>query len=79
MKCISERILVYDGSKGFMLQQMGMKGGECPELWNVTHPEKVTEIYRMYKDAGADVIQTNTFQGSRVQLEKYSLEKEHTN
>jgi methionine synthase I (cobalamin-dependent) len=73
MKCISERILVYDGSKGFMLQQMGMKGGECPELWNVTHPEKVTEIYRMYKDAGADVIQTNTFQGSRVQLGKYSL------
>jgi methionine synthase I (cobalamin-dependent) len=73
MKSISERILIYDGSKGFMLQQMGMKGGECPELWNVTHPEKVMEIYRMYKDAGADVIQTNTFQGSRVQLEKYSL------
>ena len=70
---ISRRILVYDGSKGYMLQKYGLKGGECPELWNVTHSNAVKEIYRLYKEAGSDVIQTNTFPGNRVQLEKRGL------
>jgi 5-methyltetrahydrofolate--homocysteine methyltransferase len=70
---IKDRVLVFDGSKGSMLQQLGMKGGECPELWNVTHAGLVKEIYQKYKEAGSDVIQTNTFQGNRNQLEKYSL------
>jgi len=73
LKEIENRILIFDGSKGYMLQRLGMKGGECPELWNAIHPEEVREIYRLYKSAGADVIQTNTFQGSRIQLEKYQL------
>lgn len=70
---IEKRVLVYDGSKGYMLQKLGLKGGECPELWNVTHRAEVKEVYSLYKAAGSDVIQTNTFQGSRVQLEKYGL------
>ncbi len=74
LKEIKNRILIYDGSKGFMLQTMGLKGGECPELWNVTHPEQVKEVYRQYKNAGADVIQTNTFQGNRLKLKEYSLD-----
>ncbi len=75
MTGMSNRVMVYDGSKGYILQQMGLKGGECPELWNIKHSGKVSEIYRMYKDAGSDVIQTNTFQGNRIQLEKYGLGK----
>lgn len=74
MEKINEKVMIYDGSKGYMLQQIGLEGGECPELWNVEKPEKITELYCMYKEAGADVIQTNTFQGSRVQLKKYALE-----
>lgn len=70
---IKDKVLVYDGSKGIMLQRMGLKGGECPEEWNVKHSEKVKEIYRLYRDAGSDVIQTNTFQGNRAVLEKYGL------
>jgi 5-methyltetrahydrofolate--homocysteine methyltransferase len=70
---IKNRVLIFDGSKGYLLQRLGMKGGECPELWNVTHAALVKEIYRKYKEAGSDVIQTNTFQGNRNQLEKYSL------
>ncbi len=73
MKEIKERVLIFDGSKGYMLQEMGMVGGECPELWNVTHPDEVRKIYSLYKEAGANVIQTNTFQGSRMILEKYGL------
>lgn len=74
LKEIKEKILIFDGSKGVMLQRLGMKGGECPELWNVEHSEEVKSIYLSYKNAGADVIQTNTFQGNRKVLEKYSLQ-----
>jgi 5-methyltetrahydrofolate--homocysteine methyltransferase len=70
---IQNRVLIYDGSKGYMLQKMGLTGGECPELWNVIHQDDVKKVYSLYKQAGSDVIQTNTFQGNRIQLEKYSL------
>ncbi|HHY25035.1 MAG TPA: homocysteine methyltransferase [Clostridiaceae bacterium] len=70
---ITKRILIFDGSKGYMLQRYGLKGGECPELWNVTHSNIVKEIYSLYKEAGSDVIQTNTFSGNRVQLEKHGI------
>ncbi|HHW30399.1 MAG TPA: homocysteine methyltransferase [Clostridiaceae bacterium] len=70
---INKRVLVYDGSKGYLLQKMGLKGGECPELWNVDRKDEVKKIYTSYRDAGADVIQTNTFQGNRYQLDKYGL------
>ncbi|MGI6778185.1 MAG: homocysteine S-methyltransferase family protein [Acetivibrionales bacterium] len=73
IKEVEKRILVYDGSKGYLLQKMGLAGGDCPELWNIKQAVKIKEIYMAYKDAGCDVIQTNTFQGNRVQLEKYSL------
>jgi 5-methyltetrahydrofolate--homocysteine methyltransferase len=71
---IQNRVLIYDGSKGYMLQKMGLAGGECPELWNVTHQDEIKKVYSLYKEAGSDVIQTNTFQGNRIQLEKYLLE-----
>ncbi len=70
---IFKKVLIYDGSKGFMLQKEGLTGGDCPELWNITHPEIVSKIYSLYRDAGSDVIQTNTFQGNRENLQKYSL------
>ena len=70
---VKERVLVYDGSKGYLLQQLGLKGGECGEYWNISDPEKVKSVYRAYKEAGADVIQTNTFPGNRANLEKFGL------
>ncbi|MGI6669500.1 MAG: homocysteine S-methyltransferase family protein [Acetivibrionales bacterium] len=73
LKEIEKRILVHDGSKGFMLQQMGLKGGECGEEWNIINQDAVREIYRSYLEAGSDVIQTNTFSGSRMHLQKYGL------
>lgn len=71
---IKNRILIHDGSKGYMLQLQGLKGGECGELWNLTHQEVVKEVYRSYIEAGSDVIQTNTFTGNRIQLHKNSLD-----
>ncbi len=70
---IENRILIHDGSKGYLLQKMGLKGGECGELWNLTNRDAVLDVYRSYIEAGSDVIQTNTFPGNRIHLQKYSL------
>jgi 5-methyltetrahydrofolate--homocysteine methyltransferase len=68
------KILVSDGAWGTFLQQKGLKPGECPEQWNVTRPEDVLNIARSYFDAGADMVETNSFGGSRFKLEKYGFE-----
>lgn len=60
---IKTRVLIHDGSKGYMLQRLGLKGGECSESWNLTNKDAVREVYRAYLEAGSDVIQTNTFPG----------------
>ena len=65
LKEIETRILIHDGSKGYLLQKMGLKGGECAEYWNLTNPDAVREVYRAYLGAGSDVLQINTFPETR--------------
>lgn len=65
--------MVSDGAWGTFLQAKGLKAGECPELWNVEHPEIVSEIARSYIEAGADLIETNSFGGSSIKLDHYHL------
>lgn len=67
------KILVSDGAWGTFLQQKGMKPGECPEEWNITHPAEVFDIAKSYIDAGADMIETNSFGGTIFKVEKYGL------
>ncbi|MCK4404553.1 MAG: homocysteine S-methyltransferase family protein [candidate division Zixibacteria bacterium] len=67
-------ILVADGAMGTMLFDFGLKPGEPPESFNLTRPEVLEEIARLYFDAGADITQTNTFGASPLRLSFYSLD-----
>lgn len=60
-KAMEERILFCDGGMGSLLQARGLKPGELPGIWNITHPEDLVEIHRAYLEAGADIVTTNTF------------------
>lgn len=69
----SNRVLISDGAWGTFLQKKGLQPGECPELWNITHRKDVRDIAESYIMAGADMIETNSFGGSRFKLEKFGL------
>jgi len=68
MTALKERPLVLDGAMGTMLQERGLKPGQSPEEMNLTMPEVVAGVHQEYLDAGADIIVTNSFGGSREKL-----------
>jgi 5-methyltetrahydrofolate--homocysteine methyltransferase len=65
--------LVFDGGYGTMLFAAGLLNGACPELWNDTHAEVVAGIHRGYFAAGSDIVETNTFGGTRLKLDEYRI------
>jgi 5-methyltetrahydrofolate--homocysteine methyltransferase len=67
------KILLSDGAWGTFLQAKGLKPGECPELWNITHRTDILDIAESYLLAGSDIIQTNSFGGSIFKLSQYGL------
>jgi len=68
-------VLVADGAMGSLLIQRGLKSGECPEALNTRQPQILEEIAKLYLDAGADLVQTNTFGGSPMKLAEYGLDE----
>ncbi len=71
-------IYVFDGAMGTMLHQAGLQPGQCPELWNIEEPAKITAIHRQYVAAGSNIIETNTFGANRIKLTHYGLENKVT-
>jgi methionine synthase I (cobalamin-dependent) len=65
--------VVTDGAWGTQLYLRGLGPGECPDGWNLTHPDLVEEVARAYVAAGSRVILTNTFGGTRFSLARHDL------
>ena len=65
--------LISDGATGTYLQGHGLEPGGCPEAFNVSHADVVRGMAREYFEAGADMVLTNSFGGSRFMLGKYGL------
>lgn len=81
MKTMTERIqsgdvLVADGAMGSFLMAMAgdLIKGSCPEAVNLSRPETLEKVAKLYLDAGAQVIQTNTFGGSPLKLTDYKMD-----
>ncbi|EED36420.1 methionine synthase [Luminiphilus syltensis NOR5-1B] len=89
MKSLEERIVILDGATGTALQKYALdeadyrgsrlaeRAGEFKgnnDLLNLTQPDIVSEVHRSYLDAGADIIETNTFNGTRIAQSDYGLE-----
>lgn len=70
------KLLIFDGAMGTMLQKHGIKSGELPESYNITHPEIIESIHKSYIDAGADIITTNTFGANSLKLKAYKYTQE---
>lgn len=66
--------LISDGAMGTMLQEAGLKPGECPEQWCLTQPEKVMAIHRAYLAAGCNILETNSFGASSYKLGHFGLQ-----
>lgn len=67
-------VLLADGATGTNLFALGLESGEAPELWNETAPEKVAQLHRDFVEAGADIILTNSFGGTRHRLKLHGAE-----
>ncbi|MCD8849393.1 bifunctional homocysteine S-methyltransferase/methylenetetrahydrofolate reductase [Staphylococcus arlettae] len=72
LQALKHNILIADGAMGTILYSEGLD--TCPEAYNLSHPEKVEHIHRSYIDAGADIIQTNTYGANFEKLKAYGLE-----
>ncbi len=80
LKAVRERVVVYDGAMGTSIQARNLSlddywGKEgCSEILVLSRPDVIRDIHAAYFDAGCDVVETNTFGGTRIVLGEYQLE-----
>ena len=72
---LKDNIVYLDGGMGTLLQAKGLKPGDAPERWNISHPDVICVIHRDYFDAGSNVVCTNTFGANTLKYSKDELEK----
>ena len=71
---LARRPVVTDGAWGTELQKLGLAAGQHPDLWNLSHPDRVEEVAARYVEAGSDVILTNTFRSNRIALGSHAVD-----
>ena len=87
---LRERIMILDGAMGTMFQGYGLEESDFRgsrfadvkilqkgnnDLLNLTRPDVVSDIHRRYLEAGADIIETNTFSSQRISMSDYGMEE----
>src|SRR5579862_3238941 len=84
LQAIKERVVVYDGGMGATLEQIeltpedyGGLAGKCHEALVLNRPDVIEGVHAAMLDAGAEVVETDTFQGSRLKLAEWGL-ADHT-
>ncbi len=70
---MKDHFLFLDGGMGTLLQNAGLRPGELPERWNVSHPEEIIRIQTEYYNAGSNVVLANTFGASCLKFEEEEL------
>lgn len=75
-EALRRQVLVGDGAMGTFLYQLGFPVGDSYEEYNLSKPELIANVHRQYYEAGARVIETNTFSANREKLSKFGLEHE---
>ena len=73
---LGKELLYFDGAMGTRLQAAGLKPGELPEVWNITHGDVVADIHASYVRAGANILKSNTFGANALKMQDsgYSVE-----
>src|SRR5450631_4943595 len=66
--------LLADGATGSNLFDRGLQSGDAPELWNADHPDRIADLHRNFVEAGADILLTNSFGGTRHRLKLHKAE-----
>jgi len=66
-------VVILDGAWGTELQARGLGVGECPDEWNLSHPDQVMAVASAYADAGSQIMLTNTFRSNRIALAGFGL------
>lgn len=72
---LKNNIVYLDGGMGTILQKNGLKPGEYPERWNITHSEIIRDIHKSYFDAGSNVVNTNTFGANTLKFTREELDE----
>ncbi len=72
---LKDNILYLDGGMGTLLQEQGLKPGEFPERWNISHREDIIKIHCDYFDAGANLVNANTFGANSLKFDDKELEE----
>lgn len=74
LEYLNDNIVYLDGGMGTLLQARGLKPGEFPERWNVSHAKDIVEIQRAYFDAGSNIVCTNTFGANSLKFDQEELQ-----
>ena len=79
LAALAERVLVFDGSMGATLSALGLTAADyagkegCIDHLSLTKPDAILALHRSFLEAGADALETNTFQASRLKLAEFGL------